>query len=187
MKEEQELDEHGLVVQKYDRTVLVVVPPKDYADSTLRYARAGLLKVDVATRTASLQDEEMVKGVAGDEFQPDGVLADCKLDEYFGVVFCGGPGAAELVENADVQRLAREAASQNKLIGAWGSSIAVLAKAGILEGRKVTGDPDLRETVTAAGGRFTGAQVEVDGMLVTAIDDMAGFRFAQALAALARK
>jgi protease I len=187
MKQEPELDENGLVVQKFDRTVLVVVPPRDHADSTLRYSRSGLLEVDVATRVVSTQDEEPVHGVAGDEFQPDGLIRDSEMDGYVGVVFCGGPGARDLAEDPDAQRLAREALAQEKLIGAWGDSLAVLARAGVLERRKVTGDPALRETLTSAGARFTGAQVEVDGMLVTAIDDMAGVRFSQALAALASR
>jgi protease I len=81
-------------------------------------------------------------------------------------------------------RLTREAAAQDKLIGAWGESVLVLAAAGVVKGRKVTGAPSVREAVAKAGGRYTGVQVEKDGKLVTGFDDAAGLRFGKALAAI---
>ena len=56
--EEPETDEHGLVVQKYEAKVLVVLPTDGFGEQTLRYARSMLyneLKYEgmngVATRT----------------------------------------------------------------------------------------------------------------------------------------
>ena len=75
---------------------------------------------------------------------------------------------------AEVQALARKADADGKLIATWGQSLAVLAKAGILKKRKVTGTPSLRTMVESAGGRYTGRQLERDKKLVTAYDDAAG-------------
>ena len=77
---------------------------------------------------------------------------------------------------------AREAMAADKLVGAWGEAVAVVARAGGLRKRKVTGAPEVRQAVEAAGGRYTGTQVVRDGNLVTAFDDAAGFRFGKALA-----
>ena len=44
-----ELDENGLVVHQYTAMVLVCVPSKGYAETTLRYARSALYNVHVGT------------------------------------------------------------------------------------------------------------------------------------------
>jgi len=182
--QEPELDEHGLVVHKYVSRVLVVVPPRDYAETTLRYARSALFNVHVGTRSVSTTDDALIHGALQDEFQVDGVLKGETMEPYSGVIFCGGPGAAALADDDDAQRLAREAAAQDKLIGAWGEACAVLARARVVKKRRVTGDPALRELLESAGARYTGRQLETDGKLVTALDDAAGFRFGKALVAI---
>jgi len=57
-----EVDEYGLVVHKYTSTVLVVVPPSGYAETTLRYARSSLFNVHVGTRVVSSQDGAVLRG-----------------------------------------------------------------------------------------------------------------------------
>jgi len=181
---EAELDEHGLVVQRYESMILVIVPAHGYAETTLRYARSALFNVHVGTYAVSSNDEDMIPGALQDEFQADGKLSQASMEPYAGLLVTGGPGALELAENPDAVRLVREAADQDKLIGAWGESVAVLAQAGIVKKRKVTGDPSLREMLQAAGARYTGVQVQRDQKLVTALDDAAGFRFGKALVQL---
>jgi len=68
------------------------------------------------------------------------------------------------------------------MIGAWGHAVAVLAKAGIVKGRKVTGANEVKSAVVYHGGRFTGRQLERDGNLVTAADEAVGIRFGKTLA-----
>ncbi len=186
-KLEQELDAQGLVVQKYTSTVLVVVPKSGYAETTLRYARSALFNVHVGTRCVSTDDQAMIFGEFQDELQADERLSSATaLEPYSGLILCGGPGVVDLADHADVLRLTREAAAQGKLVAAWGRSVAVLAKAGIVRRKRVTGDPSLREMLEASGARYTGAQVQVDGKLVTAFDDAAGLRFGKALAQIVR-
>jgi protease I len=100
------------------------------------------------------------------------------------VIFVGGEGAAKLADNPDALRLAREAAQSRKLLAAWGRSVEILARAGVVKGKRVTGDGQLRALVEKAGGKFSTRQVEVDGQLVTGLDEAAGMRFGKALAAI---
>jgi putative intracellular protease/amidase len=178
----QQVDEHGLVVQRYKSMVLVVVPATDFAEETLRYARSSLYNVHVGTWSVSTQTDKLLKGRLQDEFMVDGPLAGVSLDAYSGVLFVGGEGALELASNPDVQRLARAAVDSKKLIGAWGEAVELLAAIGVLRGKKVTGAPNSKAKIVQAGGKYTGVQVERDEMLVTAIDDAAGMRFGKALA-----
>ena len=177
----EDVDEYGLAIQKYLSTVLVVVPPEAYAETTLRYARSSLYNVHVGTRSVSSSADDLIKGAFQDEFMVDGQLAGETMEPYSGVIFVGGPGALAVADDPNAQALARQACEQQKLIGAWGHGVAVLARAGVVRGRKVTGDPSLEAEIRKAGGRYTGVQVQRDGHLVTAVDDAAGMRFGQRL------
>lgn len=182
----EQLDEHGLVVHRYTSSVLVVVPPAGFAETTLRYVRSALFNVHVGTRVVSSQDGAFLRGELQDEFQADGGLESERMEPHSGLVLCGGAGAHWLAESADVQRLVREAQAQDKLIGAWGLAVLALAKAGVARRRRVTGERAARSALEAAGARYTGTQVEVDGKLVTGLDDAAGFRFGKALVQVVR-
>jgi putative intracellular protease/amidase len=182
----QAVDEHGLVVHQHLSTVLVVVPPRDYAETTMRYARSALYNVHVHTWSVSSDDQALIKGELQDEFQVDGRIAEARMEAFSGVLFCGGVGALDLARDADALRLAREALAQDKLIGAWGHAVLVLAAAGVIRKRKVTGDPSLADQVASAGGKYTGVQVQRDGKMITALDDAAGLRFGKALVEIVR-
>ena len=181
-----ELDEHGLVVHKYVSTVLVVVPPDGYGETTLRYARSALFNVHVGSRVVSSQDGAVLRGELQDEFQVDGSLAAEQMSAYSGLILSGGVGAPWLADQPDVLRLVREAVEQAKLVGAWGLAVAALAKAGVVRRKRVTGERGLRALLEAAGARYTGTQVELDGKLVTGLDDASGFRFGKLLVQVVR-
>lgn len=176
------VDADGIQIQSYTAMVLVVVPPSEFDEQTLRQARSSLYNVHVGTYSVSSETKEMVTGRLQDEFLTDGALSDAKLDDYAGVVFVGGEGALALADDADAVRLAREAAAADKLIGAWGHSVAVLAKAGVLKGKKVTGDPEIADLVRQAGGKFTGRQIEQAGKIATSQDAAVALRFGKLLA-----
>jgi putative intracellular protease/amidase len=179
-----ELDADGLVVQKYNSMVLVVVPERDFGDEALRYARSSLYNVHVGTWAVSSTANAEIKGRLQDFFLPDGDLASARMEGFSGVIFVGGEGAMTLASHPDALRIAREASQAGKMIGAWGHAIAILANAGVVKGQRVTGALELRETVEKAGGKFTGAEIEICGRVVTARDDAVGMRFGKALAAI---
>jgi len=179
---EPEKDADGLIVQKHTSTVLVVVPERDYGEQTLRHARSSLHNVHVGTWSVSTNWNDLIKGRLQDEFLVDGDLKAARMDAYSGVLFVGGEGAMELAGNQDALRLAREASSAGKMIGAWGHATAILARAGVVKGRRVTGAGEVADLVSQAGGRFTGRQLERDGDLVTAADEAVGIRFGKTLA-----
>jgi len=183
---EAELDEHGLVVQKYVSTVLVVVPPRGFAETALRYARSALYNVHVGTLPVTTDDAELLEGELQDLFEADGKIGDVSVADFSGVIFCGGPGSLALAEDQAVLQLARDAAAQEKLLCGWGQSVRILAAAGVVKGKKLTGDPALRAELERAGARYTGTQVQVDRNLVTALDDAAGFRMGKALVQVVR-
>lgn len=179
--EAQELDEDGLIVQRYDRRVLVAVPPRGFGDQTLRYARSSLYNIHVGTWVAASDPDTPVAGRLQDEFLADGSLDDVSLDEFAGVIVVGCEGEHPFTTDQRVLTLLREAHAAHKLVAGWGNAAAVLAAAGVVRGRRITGDAPSKAAVERAGGKFTGRQVEPAGHIVTASDEGAGMRFGQAL------
>jgi putative intracellular protease/amidase len=179
---EQELDEDGLVVQKYHSQVLVVMPPEGFGDQTLRYARSSLYNVHVGTLSVAPDAETEVKGRLQDVFLVDEALEGQTMDAFSGILVVASEGANPLADDARVLELVRAADRDGKLVATWGNGLAVLARAGVVSGRKVTGAVACKEEAVAAGARFRGREVVIDGHLVTARDEGAGMRFGQALA-----
>ena len=183
---EPELDDDGLIVHRYDANVLCILPPEGYGDQILRYARSSLYNVHVGTWSVSSVTDELIKGRLQDEFMVDAPLSEAEMDPYAGVIVAGNDGRSLLVDDAKVLQLVRAADETGKLVAAWGGALEVLVQAGVVRGRKVTGDPRLAAAVAAAGGKYTGRQVEVAGHIVTAFDEGAGMRFGQALVEFVR-
>jgi putative intracellular protease/amidase len=183
---EPQLDEDGLVIQTYDSMVLVVVPPEGFGDQILRYARSSLYNVSVGTRSVAQDPDTDVKGRLQDEFLVDGPLAGESMDAYTGIVIAGCEGPNPLANDGQVQTLLRAAHADGKLIAAWGNGLEALAAAGVVKGRKVTGDVSAESATKSAGGKYTGRQLEVSNHLVTAVDEGSGMRFGQALAEVVR-
>ncbi len=178
---DENLDQDGLVIQEFEHRVLVVVPPEGYREETMRYARSSLLGVHVGTTSVSTQSDEAIMGAYQDEFLVDGPLAGASMKDFAGVIFVDGGADSSIYSDAAAIQLAKDADADGKLIAAWGHSVEILVRAGVVKRRKITGAAHLRAEVGQAGGKFTGVECERDGHIVTARDDSAGFRLGKAM------
>lgn len=183
---EQELDDDGLIVQKYQAKVLVVMPPEGFGDQILRYARSSLYNVHVGSTSVAADPDEEVKGRLQDVFIVDEPLDGQSMDAYTGILIVGSEGDSPLADDARVLDLIRAADRDGKLIATWGNGLAALARAGVVSGRKVTGAAACKEEAVRAGAKFSGREVMTAGHVVTARDEGAGMRFGQALADVVR-
>lgn len=77
-------------------------------------------------------------GADGGEAQVDFLLKDFNPAAFDAVIFIGGPGCLNSLDNEDSYRVARETVSQNKLLASICISPVILAKAGVLEGKRAT-------------------------------------------------
>lgn len=183
---EQELDEDGIVVQRYLSRVLVVLPQEGIGDQILRYARSSLYNVHVGSVCVAPDYEAPIKGRLQDEFLADEPLERQDMSAYSGILVGGGAGDSTLAGVPQVLELVRAAYRDGKLVGTWGNGLDVLVRAGVVKGHRVTGASQLAAAVKQAGGKFTAREVTVSRNLVTARDEGAGMRFGQALAEFVR-
>jgi protease I len=134
-----------------------------YEDNEYGIPRAILEDLGVAVTVASLTTE-VTRGLAGTQVQPDALLADVHGGDYDAVVFVGGMGYR--IGDLEGQRIAWEAAEGRKVVAGICLGPLTLAKAGVVEGKRVT-TAKMPEAMEEAGAIVTSAGVERDGNIIT--------------------
>jgi len=113
--------------------------------------------------------------------QVDKTVDEIDSADYDALTLVGGPGALEHLDTPKVHALFKKAMELGKLVGSICISPVVLAHAGLLKGKKVTCFPDGAGEVEKGGGKYTGAEVEIDGRLITASGPIPALKYGQAL------
>ncbi len=164
------------------KRALVILPQEGFDDEAYRHVRAYLgtraVQVEVAASATSL-----AKGERVDETAPDVSLDAAEPGKYDAAIVIGGIGAEALADDARAHRILRAVAEKGGVVGATGPAVLVLARAGLLKGRKVTGDAAQNGRLSEHGARWKGGEVVVDGKVVTGREGSA-LRFASRVGAL---
>ncbi|MGD2179034.1 MAG: DJ-1/PfpI family protein [Anaerolineae bacterium] len=118
----------------------------------------------VVVTVASLTTD-VLRGLAGNEVQPDALLGDAHGDDYDAVMFVGGMGYR--VDDPEGWCIARQVVAEGKVVAALCSAQLTLARAGVVERKRVTAakEPGVMEEASAI---VTFAGVERDGSIITA-------------------
>jgi len=103
----------------------------------------------------------------GYSVEPDVVLTAVAAKEFAAVLVLGGRAPEYLRNDQGVLDLMREFGAQGKGIFALGHGIQLLAAAGLIKGRTVTGHPHVRLDVERGGGTYSDKPAVRDGKLVT--------------------
>lgn len=107
----------------------------------------------------------------GEDVAVDLLIKDVDVADYDGIFFIGGPGALENLDNDESYKVAKQTSDSGKLWGAICIAPRILAHAGVLKDKKVTGwddDNELGEILTEAGAEYIHEPVVTDGKLITA-------------------
>ncbi|PIS04597.1 MAG: DJ-1 family protein [Candidatus Buchananbacteria bacterium CG10_big_fil_rev_8_21_14_0_10_42_9] len=144
-----------------------IVSSQDFRDEELFKPKSilerGKIKVDVAT-----PDGKEAHGKKGAKIFANLKIIDIDPEKYDAIIFVGGGGAGDFFHDEQVWKLSREFDAQHKIIGAICITPTILANAGILLGRKVTGHISQTERLVCRGAEYSGMPVQIDGNLVTA-------------------
>lgn len=91
-----------------------------------------------------------------------------KIEDFDAIALPGGlPGADNLADSPLVMKLLKRMAKEDKYVTAICAAPRVLAKAGLLAGKRVTAYPGFVEGGQFPELQYTGGAVEVDGKIVT--------------------
>lgn len=163
------------------RRILMVIAPEAFRDEELLVPREYFTREGWQVDTASTQVGE-VFGMLGAKENVELTVSDVTPDAYDAVVVVGGMGSpSHLWENAPLHQIIRALDAKRKVVSAICLSGAVLAKAGVLQGKKATvwEMPESVQALKDGGAQYTAAPATVDGHIITANGPEAAADFAR--------
>lgn len=161
-------------------------------------AHEGFQSVEYSVPKTLLEQSGIMITTASNKTMPatahDGSTADVDIDiknidinQYNALIFIGGPGALEHLDNQDSYDLIKKAIEAKKLVGAICIAPRILAKAGILDNKRATGwngDNELGPFYKEHNVHYKNEDVVIDGLIVTAIGPNASREFAEQIISL---
>lgn len=135
---------------------------------------------------SNTQKGEKAIGAGGGEVIVDLELKNLNPEEFEMIVFVGGPRALENLDNEVSYKIAKKTVELNKKLAAICIAPTILAKAGVLKGKKATVwssvfDKEPIEILKENGAEYTGEDVVRDGDLVTANGPQSAEKFGKIL------
>lgn len=150
-----------------EKKVLIVVPPSGFNDEQYEICRRSWEGKGYKISVASLE-RGVARGKAGTPALVDITLKDVKYYDYDAIVFLGGEGSRILFDDENARKLAKDA--KYKVLAASDTATILLALAGAIEDKKVTGPPESAGWLIKGKGKYTGQPIQVDEKLITIQD-----------------
>lgn len=165
------------------KTVLLLIASQGYEPTEYGTAKQALKEAGFNVVTIS---NKMGEAVAKDNTTTnvDMLLDDATIDSGDGLYIIGGPGAVEFLDNGKVHKLLQEWKNTGKPYGAICISPRILAKAGVLRGKKATGwngDGNLSQIFNESGVEYDPQAVIIDGNVITGSGPQASEEFGKAI------
>lgn len=159
--------------------ILVVLPHDRFRDEEFE-AVANTLGSEHEVSIGSSHHSE-AKGQFGLLVNPDVSINFVEPGDYDCLVFIGGIGVEEYLNETSIMQLIQNFFHERKLICAIGTAVELLVYAGILTNRKVTTDASTVSKIQDAGAYYTGRSTEIDGDILTATGYESSQEFAEAI------
>lgn len=164
------------------KKVLFIIAQEGFRDEELFVPKSVCEGAGLKCIVASITTNE-AHGKLGGKIKPDIAVKDVKVTDYDLCAVVGGPGAPKLSDYPEVSEKLNEFTKAGKKMGAICYAPTVLAKAGLLRGKKVSAYQDEFSVpiLQDGGAQLTDEAVSRDGDLVTAAGPFAAEEFGKAL------
>ncbi|MBC7074238.1 DJ-1/PfpI family protein [Candidatus Parcubacteria bacterium] len=179
-------EEHIIMPQKTlkQKKAVMIIAFRDFRDAEYFLPKEILEKGGVEVKTASNKLGVAI-GADGGDTKVDLLVSDINVSDFDAIIFVGGPGCLEALDNDASYKVVKEAVSQNKVLAAICISPIILAKAGVLKGKNATCWTDFTRSqakiLEKEGAIFQDKDVVVDGKIITANGPKAAQKFGQAI------
>lgn len=167
-----------------DTKVLFVIAFEEFQPIEYRNAKSVVENAGFTVITVS---DKMGTAIAtdGSTQNVDLALDKINLNNYCGIFFIGGSGALEHLDNNTSYKIIQEAFHQNKPVGAICIAPRILAKSGILQGKKATGwdeDEQLATILADCNAHYlSNKDVVIDDNIITATGPDCAHTFGEAI------
>ena len=165
------------------KKILMVIAPENFRDEEL-FEPEKIFEDNGVTVTIASTSTGTAKGMLGATVKPDMALADVNMSEYDAIVIVGGAGSKNyLWENMELRQLVKDANARNRVVSAICISPVVLARAGVLEGKRCTvfPDPECVDELKEHGAAYVNRDVVVSDNVITGRDPKSAKSFARAV------
>jgi len=154
------------------KRVVFLIAFEDFRDQEYFVPKEILEKGGVKVKTASTK-KGIALGADGGDTNVDLILEEINLVDFDAIIFVGGPGCLEYLDNEKSYQIVQKALVENKILAAICISPVILAKAGVLKGRKVTVwtsalDRGPVKILNDNGAEFINEKIVQDGNIITA-------------------
>ena len=162
------------------KKAVMIIAQSNFRDEELLKPKEVLEKNGVIVTVASSSLKEST-GMLGAKVKPNILFTNINVADYDAVIFVGGSGASEYWDNPTAHKIANDANNAQKIVGAICIAPATLAKAGLLTNKKATTYSSTVNDIKSAGAKYTGADVERDGNIITASGPAAAEKFGETI------
>jgi protease I len=165
------------------KKIALVIAFRNFRDIEYFIPRNILAGAGAQIITVSAQKGTAI-GADGGEAEVNLTAAEAQAKDFDAVLFIGGSGMAKKLEDESFQKIARETVEAGKVLGAICVAPALLAKAGLLKGKKATVwssqmDKSAVRILEEEGAKYLAETVVVDGQIVTAVGPPAAKQFGE--------
>ena len=158
------------------KKVLLLVE-ETYNDREFWYPYYRLKEAGAQVIVVGPEGGKSYSGAAGIKAVADKGVKEVKAADFDGLVIPGGYAPDRMRRHPAMVGLVKEMAISGKIVAAICHAGWMLASAGVLTGRTVTGFFAIKDDLVHAGARYVDQEVAVDGNLITSRtpDDLPAF------------
>ena len=175
--------EETLKDKKENLKAVLIIAFRGFQDQEYANTKDSLEKNGIEVITASSSKGE-AEGKFGEKIKIEKTIEEINVDDFNAIVFIGGPGAQEYIDNKTAHKIAKEATEKGKILAAICIAPEILAKAGVLTDKKATvwsSSIDLEPIKLLEENKaiYSEEDVVVDGKIITANGPMAAKKFGE--------
>lgn len=168
-----------------DKKIAMIIAFRDFRDKEYFLPKEIFEGSGFTVKTVS-DKLRLAIGADGGEAIIDFPIGDLNPSEFDAIVFIGGPGTVKHLDNEAFYNAARKTISAGKVLAAICVSPVVLAKAGVLSGKRaaVWSSPMDKSAVRILeknGAKYSDEPVVADGKIITASGPSAAGEFAKTI------
>jgi len=166
--------------------IAIIIAFRNFRDEEYFIPRDIFLEAGFEVKTIS-SEKGIAVGGSGGEVEVNISFEDFNISEFDAIVFVGGPGAYKYIDDESIWQIARNTIKQEKILAAICIAPVILARAGVLEGKKATVwssvmDKKPIHILEENGAKYQDKTVVQDGKIITANGPPSAKEFAEIIA-----
>lgn len=159
---------------------LIFLPAKEFNEEEYLTVRKMILKAGKNIFITS-DDHTTCSGNNGMKVKSDTSFSNVNTQNFAGIILIGGKGARSYRDNIYLHNILNNFHQAGKIISAICSAPVILSKAGILNSKSATCNPDDKMELINSGINYNDRTVVIDGNVVTADGPRSAVQFTEAI------